>query len=168
MRKIFDNIWTFRVVDKNGIVLFEDIGHNALSDQGEEWVLRTAFRKDFSTEKLYVRLCNQVLAETSTLDSIVTEPIGNGYYSDPSSLELDRSGGGFPNIETVDGDKRLRSRAVTFTAAGGAIGPVSTVYLATTPAGDNTGRLICYKALPVTQTILDGNSGTAFFNLKLS
>jgi len=158
----FDNIWTFKILDKNGVVLFEDRGKNALADEGEEWVLRTAFRKDFSTNTLYVRLCNQVLAETTTLVDITTEPNTNGY----AAQELERSSVGFPTIETVDSDKRIRSKTVTITASGGSIGPVSTVYLATT--SDNTGKLIAYKSLPISQTILDGNSGTIYFQLKLS
>lgn len=164
MKSFFDNIWTIKILDKDGKVLFEEAGKNALADEGEDWVLRAAFRKDYSTDKLYVRLCNEVLSETTTLSQITTEPSGNGY----ASVELERSNIGFPTIEDVGGDMRLRSKTVTFTAAGGSIGPISTVYLATTPHGDNTGKLICYKALQVTQTILNTNSGTAYFQLKLS
>lgn len=169
MNKFFDNIWTIRFTDKQGNLLYENIGNNALANDGEDWVLRAAFRNEYATDKLYVRLCNQILAETTLLSDITTEPTGNGYYSgDVSLYELTRDEAGFPTFEEVGGDVRLKSRTIAFTASGGSIGPISTVFLATKPAGDSTGKLICYRALPITQSILNGNSGTAFFRLKLS
>lgn len=116
----------------------------------------------YAPQQFYVRLCNDTLLETETLSSVVGEPVGNGYL--PQLLE--RSIVGYPTKEIITGDYRLTSKVLTFGAVGGAIGPVSTAYLATTI--DNTGKLICYRALAMTRTILDGDFMTVQMRPRLS
>lgn len=160
----FDSIWDFKIVNKKGKVVFHDIGKNSLADEGEESILEVFFRENsaYTPSGFYVRLCNDTLIETDTLSSILNEPSGNGY----SAQTLERSSVGFPTKEMDDGDYRLVTKEITFTADGGDIGPVTTAYLAT--SSDNTGKLIAYRALPVTRTISDGDSAILTIRIKLS
>ena len=120
------------------------------------------FRNQEAPTEFYVRLCNDSLVETDTLDDILNEPSGNGY----SPQLVERSTTGFPTIELDSGDYRLISKTVTFTADGGNIGPVNTMFIATT--SDNTGVLLAFLNLSLVRTILDGDSGTAELRIKIS
>lgn len=159
----FDNIWSFKHFRK-GKLLWEHAGRNDLVDQGEEAILEVFFRgvSSYIPSEFYLRLCNDTLAETDALTNVLNEPSGNGY----SAQLLERSTVGFPTKEQVLGDYRLVSKEITFTASGGQIGPITTAYLATTQ--DNSGSLIAFKALPISRTILDGDSMIVQLAIKLS
>ena len=88
--------------------------------------------------------------------------MGNGY----TAQVVEQSTVGFPTKELDAGAYRLISKVITFTASSGDIGPVTTAYLATTSS--NTGKLIAYRALAMTRTILDGDAMTIQFRVKLS
>jgi len=159
----FDNIWTIQH-KRNGQVIWEDSGRNGLADQGEEAILENYFRGDatYAPTEFYVRLCNDTLVETDTLGTIINEPSGNGYA--PQLLE--RSAVGFPTKELSEGDYRLTSKEITFAASGGDIGPIVTAYLSTTV--NNTGKLLAYRALSLTRTVLDGDEMVVQMRIKLS
>ena len=159
----WEGIWTVQHI-RNGEVIWEDTGHNALAQQGEEAVLETFFRGDatYTPAQYYVRLCNDSLLVTDTLTTILNEPVGSGYVAQL----LERSAVGFPTKEIDAGAYRIVSKVLSFTAAGGAIGPVTTAYLATSI--DNTGKLIAYRPLVMTRTILDGDTMTINFRIKVS
>ena len=159
----FNNIWTIQH-KRAGKVLWEDTGRNALSDQGEEAMLELFFRGDasFAPVQFYLRLCNDTLSDTDTLSTILNEPTTNGYA--PQLLE--RSSTGFPTKGLDAGDYRLTSKELTFTAVGGDIGPVTSAFLATT--SDNLGKLVCFKPLSMTRTVLDGDEMVLQMRIKLS
>jgi len=151
---------TFR--NSKGEILWEETKRNALVDEGERSMLMAYFRAEELPTQFFIRLCNDNLVETDTLSDILNEPSGHGY----SPQLVERSSVGFPTIELNSGDYRLLSKTVTFTASGGSIGPVNTMYLATT--SDNTGKLISFLNLSLVRTILDGDSGTAELIVKIS
>jgi len=159
----FDNIWEIKHI-RNGQVIWEDTQRNSLVQEGEESILESFFRAavGYTPVSFYVRLCNDNLVITDTLTTIINEPVGNGY----DAQELERSTVGFPTKELDAGAYRLVSKILTFTASGGDIGPVTTAFLSTT--SENTGKLIAFRALAMTRTILDGDSMTIQFRLKLS
>lgn len=167
--KFYKGIWNARYVNKNKEVLWSIRKQNALTDEGEDSILETFFRltASYIPANFYVRLCNDTLTETDTLSTILNEPTGNNYdtqlaagdYTVPASTV------GFPTKDTFEGDYRLKSKEITFTADGGDIGPVTTVFLAT--SSDNSKKLIAYLALPLTRTILDGDSMIVQFEVVL-
>lgn len=159
----FDNVWTVKH-KRNGNVLWEDSGRNGLADEGEEAILELFFRNGllFEPTEFYVRLCNDTLVETDTLGLVQNEPSGSGYA--PQVLE--RSTVGFPTKELNEGDYRLVSKEVTFVATGGDIGPVTTAYLATTSG--NTGKLLAFRTLSLTRTVLAGDEMVVQMRIKLS
>ena len=159
----FDCIWDFKDYSK-GKLLWERSVKNALADDGEEAILETYFRAgaSYTPSAFYLRLCSDSLAETDSLSSVLNEPVGSGY----SPQLIERSAIGFPTKVLHEGDYRLISKDVTFTAVGGQIGPVNTAYLATT--SDNTGKLLSYVPTSVVRTILTGDSMVASIKIKLS
>jgi len=159
----YDSIWTIKHI-RNGEVIWEDEGPNAVSQEGEEALLESFFRADTSYEpaQFYVRLCNSTPTVISTLSTIANEPSTNGYA--PQLVE--RSTVGFPTKEIDLGAYRIVSKTISFSAVGGNIGPVTNAYLATT--SDNTGKFIAFRALSMTRTILDTDTMTIQFRIKIS
>ena len=159
----FDCVWDFKYY-KKGKLIWQESTKNALADEGEEAMLETFFRADavYTPTTFYMRLCNDTLAETDTLSSILNEPVGNGYIAQ----EIQRSAAGFPTKVLHEGDYRLISKEITYTANGGQIGPINTAFLAT--SSDNSKKLISYVPTSIVRTILDGDSMTANIRIKLS
>jgi len=162
----WEGIWEIKHI-RNGKVIWEDIGKNALTQEGEEAVLETFFRGSEPSSSAYIpvqfyaRLCNDSLLITDKLTDILGEPSGNGY----EPILIEKNSTGFPIKELDQGSYRLVSKVVTFTASGGQIGPVITAYLSTST--DNLGKLIAYRSLAMTRTILDGDSMTIQFRIKV-
>jgi len=159
--KFYEAIWELKCFDKNGNLRWQEEGRNALVDQGEMLMLDVFFRNASITNTFYARLARDILEDTDTLTTIQNEPVGNGYSPQP----LARSSGGFPILEKHEGDYRVVSSEVSFTASGGDIGPINLLFLATT--SDNTGYLIGYMPLSVERLILDGDTMTAKVRVKL-
>jgi len=159
----FEGVWDIKYVRKDGEILWREEKRNALADVGELAVLESFFRGNatYTPTQFYVRLCNDALVSTDTLSSILNEPSGNGY----SGQLLERSSVGFPLMALSEGDYRTTSKEITFTASGGDIGPVNTVFLATT--NDTAGILISYLNLSLSRTVLDGDSMIAQYRIKL-
>ena len=165
----YKNIWTMRFTDKDGNVLFEESGPNNLTQLGQAWIMQTAFQKAFVNDRLFIRLANQTFSVTDTILSVTTEPVGNGYVA----KEIERDNViGFPNEPSiVDFYSVLISKSVEWTATGGGIGPINVAFLATSDGviiPDSSGTLLAYKELPVTQTILAGNTGTIYMQITLA
>jgi len=160
----FDNVWTIQH-KRNGKVIWEESGRNGLADEGEEAILEVYFRNDASyvPTEFYVRLCNDTLVETDTLITVLNEPAGTYGYA---AQLLERSSIGFPTKELSEGDYRIVSKELTFTASGGDIGPVTTAYLSTT--SNNTGKLIAFRSLSLTRTVIDGDEMVVQMRIKLS
>lgn len=163
MEMKYQSIWKIQHI-RNGEVIWEDEGPNAITQEGEEAILESFFRGDasYTPSEFYVRLCNSTPAVDDTLATIANEPSGNGY----SPQLVERSSVGFPTKELDVGAYRIVSKTLSFTASGGQIGPVTNAYLATTT--DNTGKFIAFRALSITRTILDGDTMTIQFRVKIS
>jgi len=159
----YESIWVVKHI-RDGKVIWEDEASNSIVQEGEEAILETFFRDDdtYAPAGFYVRLCNDTLVVSDTLSTILNEPSGSGY----SAQTLERSAVGFPTKEISESAYRIVSKILTFTAASGSIGPVTTAYLST--SSDDTGKLIAFRALAMTRTILDGDSMTIQFRVKLS
>lgn len=101
----------------------------------------------------YLGLCNDTLVIGDTLALIANEPSGSGY----ARVALPSSVVGF-TIAASGSDNKATSAACAFTASGGTIGPVDTVFLGTTV--DNTGKLLMSAPLSQAFTMPDGSSLT--------
>ena len=155
----YDCIWTITHV-RDGKVIWSEEKKNSLVDEGEKSLLNSYFRATDSPTKFYIRLCRDSVLEADTLTDIQNEPSGNGY----AAVEVTRDSTGFPTIEMDSGDWRVVSKEVSFTASGGDIGPVNTMYLATT--SDNLGVLIAFVDLSIERTALDGDTLYAQMRIK--
>lgn len=158
----FEGYWTIKHV-RDGKIIWEETKQNALTDQGELAILESFFRgaASYTPSVFYVRLCNDALVSTDTLLTVLNEPSGNGY----SGQTVERATVGFPLMELSDGDYRITSKELTFTATGGNIGPINTVFLATT--SDSSGTLLSYLSLSLSRTILSGDSMISQYRIKL-
>lgn len=156
----FEGLWRIRELDGDKI-LSDVIVRNDLLDEGEKSMLNTYFRAAEVPTEFYLRLAKDSIRESDTLSDIAGEPVGNGYV--PKLIE--RSATGFPVIEIDEGDYRVVSKAVTWVASGGQLGPVNVMYLATT--SDDTGKLICAISLETQRTLQDGKSLEVTLMLKL-
>ena len=148
--------WNIKHI-RNGEVIWEDTKKNFLANQGAEAILEYFYRSNssYAPSQFYVRLCNYTPVVTDTLSTIQNEATGNGY----AAQALAASTVGFPTKDTApDGNIRLTSALVSFTASGGSIGPVTTAYLAT--SSDNSGKLIAFLPLALTRTIISGDTMT--------
>jgi hypothetical protein len=162
-KHLFYDSWWKIIQYRDGKEIWSMDKKNSLVDEGEEAMLESFFRgsSTFTPTQFYIRLCNDTLTETDTLVSIQGEPTTNGY----AAQLVERSTVGFPTKDMPDGDYRITSKELTFTAAGGNIGPVTTAYLATT--SDNTGKFIAFVDLAMTRTILSGDSMVVQIRIKL-
>lgn len=153
------SIWLVKHVSVTGEVLFEDRGPNIFHDEGEEWLLDVAFTEVLTPPTDFYLGCddrdgvdNAAPAEADTLASLVGEPDGTNGYSRQAVTSNDTDW----TVDQPSGDYRATSKTVTFTASGGPIGPLTTLFLAT--SSDNTGRLLCTRALSQERNLADGES----------
>ena len=158
--KWYDCIWDIKHI-RDGKVIWEESKRNALVDQGERNMLVSYFRAENIPTEFYIRLAYDTIVETDTLSNISNEPSGNGY----SAKLVERSSTGFPTIDFHEGDYRVTSKEVQFTASGGNIGPVNVMYLATT--SDNSGKLLAFVGLSMERTINVNDTLVAQMRIKL-
>jgi hypothetical protein len=154
--------WNVQHIRNGNVIWEENYKHNSLANEGASMILKLVYQNQSSLidapANFYVRLCNYSPVVTDTLATIQSEPSGNGYVAQT----VPASTAGFPVTDVApDGNPRLTSAVITFTADGGDIGPVTTAYLATTI--DNTGLLVAFLPLSMQRTILDGDSMTYQF-----
>jgi hypothetical protein len=164
-----DHYWTVTYKNSKGEVLWKEENlENTLANQGISSLLEYFYRgnaKYAPSNGFFVRLCNYVPQVTDTLASISSyEPSGNGYSA--QLVTADKTATGFLNATSdVNGSTlTITSKTVTFTAAGGNIGPVTTAFVAT--SSDNSGKLISYLPLALTRTILNTDSMEYFWTTK--
>lgn len=162
-REWFKGEWVIKH-KRRGEVIWQAQLRNSLADQGEEAILETYFRNTsgYVATNFYIRFCNDTLADTDTLSSVLNEPTGNGY----AATAVARSSVGFPTKSFSGGDWSLTSAEMSITASGGDIGPLTTMYLATT--SDNSGLLISYVSLPMARTILGAYGDSLIFQYKIT
>ncbi len=139
---------------------------NLLVDEGERMILDIVFRNGgasyFPAPDFYAGFYNGNVSETTVLASLPNEPsVANGY----SRQVIERSSVGWPTIEKHDGDWRVVSKTLTWTASGGNIGPINGSFLGT--SNDNSGTLVGSLTFGVERTIIAGDSFTAALKTKL-
>ena len=137
---------------------------NALADEGESDLLDVYFRGATAPTGFYVGLLNSSPSDTTTLTTMTGEPSGSGY----SRKNLTRNSTGFPTLALDSGDYRLVGAAVTFTASGGTIGPVTTSFLCSNAASGTSGKFLVYNALAQSRTLADGDSLDVTIRIKLA
>jgi hypothetical protein len=162
----YDCRWTLKHWRK-GKVIWELVDKkNLLVNEGEKAIVDTFFRNNsgdyFSAARFYVGFFNGSIAETTVLSTLPSEPaVANGY----SRQIIERSNVGFPTIEQDDGDWRVVSKELEYTASGGNIGPINGAFLGT--SSDNTGSLIGSLSFGTERTIIAGDTMTVYMRAKL-
>ena len=116
----------------------------------------------FTGDYFYIGLYRGTVIETTTLSTVPNEPAALYGYS---RLAVERSTTGFPTLEQADdGNWRVVSKEVTFTASGGDIGPVNGAFLCT--SSDNSGAIMGAVAVGVERTIKAGDSSIVSLKFK--
>lgn len=156
-RDAYECRWDFDHI-RGGEVIYQIRDRkNILCDEGEKAMLDTFFRKNsslyFAADYFYIGLYKGTIVETSVISTIPNEPaVANGY----ARIAVARTPVGFPTMEQDDnGNWRIASLVVTFTASGGDIGPINGAFLCT--SSDATGALIGAVAIGVDRTIKSGD-----------
>jgi hypothetical protein len=152
--------WNVQHIRDGKVIWEEKDKHNSLSNQGALAILQTFYQgiSAVSPTTFYVRLCNYSPTVLDTISSIQNEPNGNGYSAQPIAASVV----GFPTVDTApDGNPRLTSAVVTFSASGGNIGPVTTAFLTT-----DTNILVGFLPLSMQRTILNGDAMTYQFYVE--
>jgi len=139
---------------------------NMLVDAGEKAILDTFFRNNsalyFASSNFYVGFYNGNISETTELSIIPNEPPATYGYS---RQVIERSTVGWPSIEKHEGDWRVISKMITYTASGGNIGPITGAFFGTGAA--STGALIGSLSWGIEKTIESGASIDITLRVKL-
>ncbi len=147
--------------DAAGREIWRETAPNSLVDEGEQLFLDIVLRGAAAPAQFYLRLYNDTPAETDNLAALSGEPAANGY----AAQLIERSAVGWPTLALDVGDYQATSKEVTFTATGGAWGPVSHCVLAT--SSDGTGKLVSFAALSQARTLADGETLRVTYRVKL-
>jgi len=163
-RASYHSVWTIRHRDARGRLVWAQVAHNMLHDEGEKFVLEAVFPETQSIPAAYyIGLDNRTsLAEEDTLASLSGEPTGNGY-----SRKAVNSDATDMTLSQVSGDWRVTTKTVTFTASGGSIGPVTKAFLCNVATG-SAGKLLQSNALSQSRTLASGESLDVNMYLGLS
>lgn len=145
--------------NRSGQLKWQDSIKNALADEGERLFLDVTLRGAAKPTGYELRLWNDTPTETDTIATLTGEPTTGGY----SPRAVEASTVGWPTLAIDDGDFQALSKAVVWTATGGTIGPVTCITLSTA----ETGNLVSYAPLSATRTLLDGDSLTVTYRLKM-
>lgn len=150
-----EQIWKVQHFHK-GKIIWEMEKKNIIVDEGEKALVDTFYRDNsslyFSAPMFYVGLYQGNIAEDTILTTIPNEPTVEFGYSRQS---IPRTTLGWSTIELNEGDWRVVSQQVEFTAFEGNIGPVSGSFLAT--SSDNSGILIGALSFSFERTIPAGD-----------
>jgi hypothetical protein len=152
-------LWKFEHVSPEGDILWsQGWTPNALANEGEQYVLETAFRGGTAHANFYIGLINDAgIAETDTLATMAGEPSGNGYA---------RSLCTFGATSLVGGDYETDSTQETFTSSG-TIGPVDHAFLTDASSG-TTGDFLAYVPLSTPRTMASGESLNVTVTISLA
>lgn len=159
---MIQTFWDERYYSKGELLWEKTYQKNSLANQGALAILQTYYQNTATAPtNFYVGLCNYSPLVTDTLTTIQNEPSGNGY----ARQIVPASSVGFPTNDIApDGNPRLTSWVVTFTATGGNIGPVITAFISTSI--NNAGILQGFLPLSMQRTILSGDSMTYQFYIE--
>jgi len=143
-------LWLEHVRDGK-VIYREEMKRNVLHYLGENFVLGCLFTGGTVPSTYYLGLdARTTINSSDTMDDLVNEPFINGYVRQAVS-----NGSGF-SISVVNGVHRASSSIVTFSASGGNWGPVTNIFLATTP--NTSGVLISSAVLTSPVTVVSGDS----------
>lgn len=137
--------------------------YNQLHSEGEALLLSCCFNNTgtLPPNAYYFGLDNRgTINAGDTLEDIFGEPSSNGY-----NRQARPSNGGF-TIELVNGMYRASSSIMTFSASGGAWGPVKNIFM--TNAAGSSGTLISSAALSQEVSLISGDSVNLRMALSLS
>lgn len=159
------SMWTVRHTDARGRLLWAGFGRNMLHDEGEQFILQVVFSEvQTPPAAYYIGLdARTSLAEADNLAALVDEPPGTYGYA-RKAVNSDATDF---TISQESGDYQALTKTVTFTAAGGAIGPVTKAFLCTVVSG-TSGKLIQSVALSQSRTLQSGESLNVSMYLRLS
>lgn len=164
-RKHF-SVWDVRCYAPDGSLMWEELNiPNMLQDEGELFILEVVFTQGASVPAAYYLGLDDrpTLTETDTLATVAaTEPVGDGYARQAvNSDAVDWT------ITQDAGDYQAASKTVTFTAAGGTIGPVKNLFLCNVASG-TVGSLIASVELSQQRTMPNAFALEASMIVKLT
>ncbi len=168
MHSFFKGIWTCEHI-RNNVVIYKEEKKNMLVDEGEQNILNTYFRNYSAPSGFYVGLGFGTVTETMTLASLVAAgielPVLYGYSR--QAILRDTSADGWPTIaQDANGDYKITSKQVSWTASAGSIGPTNVAFLCTAASG-TSGMLLTAVALSAQRTILSGDIFRYTYNITL-
>ena len=144
----------------------EQIIPNTIVGEGAEAFFATLFNTT-ALGTFYMGLCNQVPDNSDVLLDITTEPtIGvNGY----ARGVLARNGVDWPVISSQNGETFVTSKAIVFTASGGAFdAPFTRLFISSVATGF-VGTLFSYSAALASEiTLADGVSYSAQYRMFMN
>jgi len=151
MRKDWNGIMKVLEIEqvRNGKVLWSKKNlYNTLHAEGEAYFLKALFRNpgdgSIPPQFYYLGLDARISLDISdTMTSLLDEPNSNGYFRQAVSSKPDQPTGWY--ITANEGYSKALGSIVTFSAAGGSWGPVSTLFLTT--QNNNDGVLISSVSL---------------------
>lgn len=148
-------------INQHGTLLAAATDYNALTDQGEQDILESFYvNQNGPAGDIYLGLSNSTPTDTSTLSSI-TEVTGTSY----ARQQITRNTSGWPTRGLVGGDWQIESSQETFTA-GGTWTQANYGFLASVVSG-TSGRLWNYLALSTPRTLVNGDSLSSIYKIKL-
>jgi len=161
MRKDWNGIMKVLEIEqvRNGKVIWSKKNlYNLLHSDGEAYFLEALFRNPadgtMPPEYYYLGLdARSSLSVADTMASLIDEPSSNGYFRQLVSSKPDQPTGWL--ITANSGYSKALGSIITFSAAGGSWGPVTTLFLTT--QSNNDGVLISSVALSDEAYLDDGD-----------
>lgn len=143
-------------LDKNGVI-FKQYGpiYNTIHLESEFFFLKALFNNNGSVipTNYLIGLDNRETLEVAdTISDLVDEPSGNGYQRQTVSSSVGWT------VDLFSGVYRTRSNIITFTASGGSIGPIETVFLTGTDGTTDIEYLLSSAKLEGSAELSDGES----------
>lgn len=140
--------------DGKSELLYREIPHNTLVDEGEQNVLDLYFRGQNAPNNFKLGLTSTTLSDTSTLANAVSgEPVQAGY----ARLSYARDTTDWPTLEFTGGDYRVSGLQKSVFAEA-AWSPVIRIFLTSNSvAGATVGPLLLYADLSTTRSLVSGD-----------
>ncbi len=171
-------VYRVECCDAEGNLKWVEDAPNALYDEGEFAILDIALRGGTAPSSWYIGLMSDDLtvapAETSTLSSLdgagPYEPTNgqNPGYSARQAVARDATASGWPTLALDSGDFKATAKTVTWTASGNWTKVIRWIFLTTIgTVGETTGKLISLAQLSADRTLLNGDSLSVTYSLKL-